>query len=229
MTPSVDVVIGYRPSGELDRERALAAIVAHYEAWGMAGIRLIDPPGEEYSRAGAFNAGAAESPADVLVLSNSDVLTSHHALSAAVYAAWSSRATVYPFTAYRELTEAATQRWFDEHEEFSGQEYDAQLVMGEECVGPLLVIRRDRYHEAGGMDARFRGWGFEDIAWSATSQTLLGPHLRVPGEVIHLYHEPMIHSWARPTPLYYENRALCKRYTEASGDADAIRALVAER
>lgn len=57
-----------------------------------------------------------------------------------------------------------------------------------ETAGTLYVIRRDAFETVQGMDPRFRGWGFEDVAFARACETLLGPIVYLHNEVISLYH-----------------------------------------
>lgn len=218
---SVGVVIGYR-NGDWDRARAYSRIASHYAEWSDH-VVTIDPPGDLYSRALAFNLGAEQLDTDLLVCANSDVLVAHDALDEACSLADMYGVTVYPFTPYYELTKGCSERWLDGDETC----YDHILHMTD-SVGPVLVVERKAYLDAGGCDPRFVGWGFEDVAWSCVSQTLLGPHRRVDAEAIHFWHKPDPNSWAHKPPVYHQNDALCDRYRAALGDADAIRALQAE-
>jgi hypothetical protein len=222
--PSVSVIIGHRQTGDQDRAAALRHTLRTWTRWGHAHVGLYDWPGKVYSRAGAFNTGVAAATGEVVVCTNSDVIVGLDALDEAVSLAWEEGVTVYPFRSYRELTKPCAERWY------RGEVcMDAQLEMGEECVGPLFVCRRDRYIQAGGCDQRFVGWGFEDVAWAATSQTLLGPSQRVAGECIHFWHAPDPLGHPNPdNPIYQANLALCRRYNTAAGNPDAITSLRGE-
>ncbi len=99
--------------------------------------------------------------------------------------------------------------------------------------GAMLVIYpRAAFDEIGGMDARFRGWGGEDVAFARALDTLWGNHKTVDADILHLWH-PKIGSdfhtrmWGgqtKPEP----NNHLASRYGAATGDRARMRALVDE-
>lgn len=218
---SATVIVGYRDQGSPARRLSYQHVLDHLRRYDLV---VTDPPGEPYSRAAAFNQGALQSRADVLVLHNPDVVIPPSQLDAAILLAELAGVTVYPFTRYHELTQVATVRYLA-----GSPTTDYQLVMGEECVGPALAVRRTVYEAWGGMDERFSGWGYEDVAWDVTSRTLVGPALRVGGACTHLWHPPALHSPHLPTRVTEENMLLCDRYRAADGDRDMILTLLAER
>lgn len=50
-----------------------------------------------------------------------------------------------------------------------------------------IAIPRKAWEKIGGFDARFQGWGFEDMAFQAMACGLVG-HDRIEGDVLHLWH-----------------------------------------
>jgi hypothetical protein len=50
-----------------------------------------------------------------------------------------------------------------------------------------IAIRRDAWDQLGGFDERFRGWGWEDMAFQSAACSLVG-HERIEGDVFHLWH-----------------------------------------
>lgn len=228
MTLSIGVAFAYRASGDPDRETAARHVIAYYEPHADC-IAVGDPPGELFSRAAAFNQGMrwlAGEGVDAVVCSNTDTLVPWQQIEAAAMLAVAHGTTVFPFTRYRELTQECSAAWLGG----DGECVDTVLEMDETCVGPLFCCTPARYLEAGGCDERFVGWGFEDIAWVATSDTLLGPHHRVRGWATHFHHTPDEHSHAHvDSPIYQANRALAGRYLDAKWDAAMIRVLINER
>lgn len=91
----------------------------------------------------------------------------------------------------------------------------------------IVVVTRELWEEVGGFDPRFCGWGQEDVAFAQACRVLNGEPLRVPGNVVHLYHS---HSRERNRglPEWQANQALGKRYRETK-EPEAMRDLLAER
>ena len=92
------------------------------------------------------------------------------------------------------------------------------------CSGVYVTTRRT-WEAHGGQDERFRGWGFEDVAWYLAHETLLGaPPQRHEGRVYALNHAVE----TRAGDQYERNAGLMQRYRDAAGDAAAMAGLVAE-
>lgn len=90
----------------------------------------------------------------------------------------------------------------------------------------VVAMPRAAFEAVGGFDQRFRGWGGEDDAMRAALETLWGAPTRI-GIAYHLWHpRPPEHSTTAPyTP---ESFVLADRYGSASGDREAMLALLAE-
>jgi hypothetical protein len=91
-----------------------------------------------------------------------------------------------------------------------------------------LAVPRQLWDEVGGFDERFRGWGFEDLAFWSACCALTGSFDRVTGPVFHLYHER--DPKTREASLEHaENEALGRRYLAAKGSRRKMKAILAER
>ena len=68
------------------------------------------------------------------------------------------------------------------------------LVKEENCeritgtVGLVCVFSREQFEAVGGMDERFRGWGWEDTVWNITLDGIFGKADLWPHIVYHLWH-----------------------------------------
>src|SRR5690606_21446003 len=89
-------------------------------------------------------------------------------------------------------------------------------------IGGVWVIRADAWQRAGGMDEGFVAWGFEDDAFHAAAECLLGPVVRHHGVITHLRHEPAANTRA---VSYRQNRARFEQYLRARRNPAAMRAL----
>jgi hypothetical protein len=77
------------------------------------------------------------------------------------------------------------------------------------------------------LDPRFEGWGHEDSAWADALTTLVGHGAYCPQSVCyHLLHEPQ--QRLSRTMGSEEGRRLRRRYQRASGDVEAMTALLDE-
>jgi hypothetical protein len=59
-----------------------------------------------------------------------------------------------------------------------------------------MVMRASAWLEAGGMDERFTGWGYEDNAWYAKVAQTIGPPVHHAGVAWHLWHPAQRYSYS---------------------------------
>jgi hypothetical protein len=90
------------------------------------------------------------------------------------------------------------------------------------CCGPVGLTRQ-AYLDAGGMDERFEGWGFEDTAFRQTLGNLFGVTDPLPYTLRCLWH-PGEHRIVHPNP----NRALMDEY-EVPMDQHAMQQFIQRR
>lgn len=231
--PSTAVILAYRDNGCEHRQAAYRYVTDH--VWSAFDeVRVCDSGATPFSRGASFNQGADRLQADVLVFADADVVVEVEALRQAVTHAYVLGVTAYPYREYVRLTREATDTYMA-HQLLPADERHPFAEWTEpNSVGGCFVVRRSAYLACGGCDPRFVGWGFEDVAWSAVSATLLGEHVRERGSLLHLWHPWDGYSGGNTSKspaeraVYDANVALCDRYTGAIGDAEAIRAVRAE-
>ena len=89
--------------------------------------------------------------------------------------------------------------------------------------GGFTVVTRDAFDTVGGIDARFLGWGGEDLAFGWALTTLVGKPATFEGKLVHLWHP-------HPAPSLRgsaESEALVEQYRLARGLPDRMRAAIA--
>ncbi len=219
------VTIPYR-GGDRHRERNHKYVRRHLERTLGVPVADIDTGHDDFNfnRAAARNAcvrHAEAQGADVVLVCDADVLVEPAAVHlAAANAAHGERLNL-PFSRYRALTWPATKMLT------AGVVSDPARLPVEwtqdDSTGGAIVITPDAWWAAGGMDEDFAGWGFEDTAfWHATT-TLLGPAVRHPGTLTHLWHPSHMD---QESAGYAYNAERCAVYESAHGNPEAMRRLV---
>ncbi|MDH2424761.1 galactosyltransferase-related protein [Sphaerisporangium sp. TRM90804] len=222
---SVAVVIPYRGTTP-ERERAYKAVSKALRGMLPDAVHLaVDSGHEPFNRAASRNLGvrlAGDAGCDVVVLCDADTIPQKTPLLAAIDGAREDGRLHTPFNRFLGLTEQGA------HDYLQGAPVEACEVELDYAwsVGGVFVIRPDAWAAAGGMDERFTVWGSEDVAFVRAADTLLGQTLRHPGHIVHLWHPP---AQRVGTPANDAVWDLAARYAQADRDANAMRALIAER
>ena len=178
-----------------------------------------------FNRARAINDAAAEAGEwDVGIVIDSDVMVRRSQAEAAVSSAAGGGVT-WAHRRWRGFHEAWTKRILDDNRQYGDEFEDVDLDILVERTNPLswsccIAIPRAVFDDLGGFDERFRGWGFEDMAFQSVIVGLY-PWRRIEGDVIHLWHPRSderiqtgntIHT---ASPEYVTNALLGRRYMYA--------------
>jgi glycosyltransferase involved in cell wall biosynthesis/SAM-dependent methyltransferase len=166
-----------------------------------------------YNRGWAFNIGARFTEGDEpLCLLDADILLPPGSLAAGLDTLGAGRNTFQPFREVVFLDRESSERVI--HERLQNPDaalnvYDFEGSLFETARGGCLWVRSNLYHQVGGHDERFRGWGREDREFSER----LGQTARVKrlaGCVLHLHHPrpPEEDSWALANRALYD--AICE-------------------
>lgn len=204
----VAVAIPWRDRGDRLRQAHLNAVRAWFEVnLPDANVTTVDSDGDVFSLAGARNTGVRLAEAggfDVVVLCDADNYPDAQPLLDAIDGCQETRLVHLPYVTYRNGS-----------------------FMWQGSMGGIYVTTPTAWWRVGGQDERFRGWGPEDYAFSIAHATLAGePMPRHHGVLTHLPH-PSPPEKADPThPLAVAATALYQQYVAASGDVDAMAALV---
>lgn len=193
---SVSVVIPWR-GGDRDRELALNHVLGRYmtrhPSWEVVLTPDTAPSGGEWVKAEAVAAALDEAGGDTIVVADADVLCD--GTYEAVSAVEAGRSWAVPHHAVYRLTPESTRLVLD-----GGPPPDTRLphslLRGKVAEthkgvagGGIVVLRRELW-DICPMDARFRGWGQEDLAWGWALARLFGPPHREVSPLLHLWHPP---------------------------------------
>jgi hypothetical protein len=226
---AVSIVVPYRPDGgprdaALDWLRRRWALT--HPGWQVIVGAHTDG---EWCKAAALDAAVDGSTGDVLIVHDADLICPPDTLIAAVER--SRRAPwVIPHSHVRRLTQATTGIVLNADTLDLDAVNRRELEKPQQTVcegGGIVVLTRDAYRTAGGMDPRFTGWGYEDSAWGYQLEALLGP--------AHLGDATLWHLW-HPSAQRLRRRdetggagTLRKRYAHARHHPDEMRLILEER
>ncbi|GMU51005.1 MAG: hypothetical protein AMXMBFR33_01510 [Candidatus Xenobia bacterium] len=150
-----------------------------------------------FNRSAAINRAARAADRDgrwhFAVIIDSDIFIPVGQLEAALKRARTTGRVTWAFRRWRGLDRASTDRLVRDQAGLLAQGLDgADLDHLVEKTNPLswsccFVVPRPVWDDLGGFDERFRGWGWEDMAFQSAVCGLHG-HERIDGDVFHLWH-----------------------------------------
>jgi hypothetical protein len=189
---------------------------------------------EGHHNAGPFNRSAAINRAaeeagdwDVAVVIDADILCDPHAVRAAVEVAAATDAMVLAGDERVMLTKQGTRKILDGYRGNWRVRGVQERVYTDGC-SCCVVVSRKLWDATGGFDPLFVGWGFEDIAFRVTAETLAEkPMVKLSAAMFHLFHLTS-HENQSKSPLYRANSARCDRYKAAHWDLEKLRPLLDE-
>lgn len=161
---------------------------------------------------------------DTAILLDSDVFVDVNQVKDGLALAKSAGHLVMPFRAHHSLNRPGSDAIM---EGFTGSWVRFITRTQMDNISACVIVPRAVWDTVGGFDERFQGWGFEDSAFCAASDAYVGNHLRISGELWHLWHDKSPESNSR-SPLLIANRTLMHRYNVAKQDIKEIEALLRE-
>lgn len=147
-----------------------------------------------FNRSKALNCAARDAGDwDLAMIIDSDIFIASDQVLAGVDRAVATGRVTWPFTQWKGLSKQGTQDLLAEelgHVLFSwwsGEDIERYV----EKTNPVswsccILVPREAWDALGGFDERFRGWGYEDMAFQSAAVGF--GHERLPGAVYHLWH-----------------------------------------
>jgi hypothetical protein len=166
-----------------------------------------------------------DGPWDIALAIDADVFLRKSFVEKAVERAAETGLVVWPHRRWRGLDEVSTRRVVDDRRDF-GPEIDREdMDLLVERTNPLswsccIAIPRAAWDRLGGFDERFRGWGWEDMAFQCAVVGLVG-YERLDSDVYHLWHPRSEERIEKGKPAetanaaYLDNGRLGRRYMVA--------------
>jgi hypothetical protein len=177
-----------------------------------------------FNRAKAINlASAAAGKWDFGIIIDSDVMYSQSQARAAIALAQDTGKVTWGHRRWRGIAQEETARIIADNHDFGPEIDPAEIDLLAERTNPIswscfIVVPRPVFDDLGGLDERFEGWGFEDMAFQSIVVGLYG-HERTEGDVIHLWHprssDRLTNGRQSATKEYTLNARLGRRYMVA--------------
>jgi hypothetical protein len=185
---STAIVIPFRDRGGDPLRQANLDFVQEYWAGYDCPVLVVDDGRTgQFNRSAAYNRGAAQTDSDVLVYAESDMIVDYEQIDRAVNLARHAPGLVVPFTRYRYMGAADSERIRAYEVE---PMFVTPLLTLSDSRGALNVLSRDTLSAAGRWDETFDGNWYDDNAMVRAFEITSGPARLVDGLAYHLYHLP---------------------------------------
>lgn len=199
---------GYGGKGHRDR-----AFTHCYDEWGLTpwSLSIGDSGDDPFNISKSYNKAANTLGWDKAILHPPDERVEMDQLKEAVELAGPGVGLVYAFDHEIRLTEEGTTSFYEGKGVQDVQEVhiaERRPKKGKPMPaysGPR-VITRELWEDIGGFDERIRGWGGEDDIIAHCARILGGPHKRVAGPMISLFH-PRHRAAPKAEKAFFANRA----------------------
>ncbi|MEY2698267.1 MAG: hypothetical protein RL720_223 [Actinomycetota bacterium] len=172
-----------------------------------------------FNKAKACNAGWAHARSNVIAFIDADTYVNPAVLAAAIRRIERTDEVIRPFGALVELTKEERDVFLSSGELPATESPEVSDIRGHEVIpatGGIVILSRNRYLKAGGMDESFQGWGGEDDAFSTALRRCDSTLLTVRTEVAyHLWH-PRSEADRYAHPHYAQNAQRAAWWAQAS-------------
>ena len=232
LSVDVTVVVPWR-GGCVWREQAWEFVAGwwarHHPGWQVITTGEGGDPDGPWCKAAAVTAALPRADGEVLIVADADVVCAGMTEAVAEVASGRYPWAVPHYAVYR-LTPQATED-VCAGDTFPDVRLPRSLLRGKVSEvhrgvagGGLVVLPRKAWDRCP-LDARFTGWGQEDLAWGWALTRILGSPWRGPYPLLHLWHPPQ--QRATRTQGSTESMRLWERYRRAY-TAAAVAALLDE-
>lgn len=206
---NISILIPFKSDGG-QREKNWNWLKKRYELlMPNAELCIGDSDIEPYCRSAAINNAAKLATKDIFIIADADMVFDINQIKTGIEML-SQHAWVIPFTITAFLTVEQTNSLLQKDPaiimsniDFAGCRYFMN------SVSEVNILPRKHFEKIGGFDERFKGWGFEDMAFQSAMDNLCGAFKRIEdAKVWHLYHPPASEAYySQNASLFYNNYA----------------------
>jgi len=231
--PLISILMPYRKSDD-SREKAFEWSVRKWQhELPEAEIIVASDDGKDpFSKTIAVNKAYRQSSGDVLAIVDADIYVPRHIITNCAKKISQGQALfVQPCNKVARISKQKTEDIYniDPKDPFP-KIVETDLDRTTNVVGLICMFSRDLFEAAGGMDPRFRGWGWEDSAWIWVMRHLYGKPWVGNHTVYHLWHDRVRNDDGKPIWAGQTNRnnVLGTRYKKGVRNPEEMKKLIEE-
>lgn len=141
-----------------------------------------------FSRGRAINQGVSKATKDILILLDADIIFDKNVIYKSIELL-QNNSWVIPYNEYCTVTSSDSQRILNCESDIDTEEAKPfKACIFTHTLGAISIIKRKDFIKIGGFDERLEGWGFDDNVFAHKADTIIGKHVRLDGQIYHLYH-----------------------------------------
>jgi mannosyltransferase OCH1-like enzyme len=159
-----------------------------------------DTSGEEhFCKSHAVNDGVAKSKGEIIIITDGDLIVDKKVIEKGI-AGLRTSPFILPFGYCANLTAKISEEIVNGQKFMEPQMRQNNYVVrnirvgesqwGDKLAGLIQIITKDLFYQIGGMDERFKGWGYEDTVFCWRIMKEIGDYDILPNDwIYHLHHE----------------------------------------
>lgn len=195
--PSVSVIIPYRDRGtDPLRQANLDRVLQHWADYHTPVTVVSDDRTGPFNRSHAYNRAIQASTADILVLTEADMLIDYEQIDHGIHHAAAQPGVVIPFTERHELNPTDSQQVRDGADQ---HQYTGEVFKAPRRIGAINIISRETYNAVGQYDPTFTGSHWDDRSMELAFHICAGPTRWVDANN-HAITKTELKHGVRPTP-----------------------------
>jgi predicted glycosyltransferase involved in capsule biosynthesis len=211
------------------RKKALGVVMNYYKTlFPYTDILIASNGSDPYSKSSAINKAVKRTKTEFIAIIDADILCPKSSLLTGLKLL-ESFPLILPYNNVCDLSRQMSEVLYDK----PNYSLSTSMLHGKNRhnqksvpVGGINLIKKTCFMKINGFDERFTGWGGEDDAFVAASDTICGAHKRLTGNIYHLWHPP---KKAKTNPYYSNNHRIVSEYFMAYNKKEEMLKILSKR
>ncbi|WP_061810759.1 galactosyltransferase-related protein [Rossellomorea vietnamensis] len=211
------------------RKKALSIVMNYYKTFFPNNEIIVASDGNSpYSKSAAINKAVKKAKTELIAIIDADILCPKETILSGLKLL-ELYPLILPYNKVIDLSQNLSQVLYNK----SHFSLNPSILHGKNRhskkaipVGGINLIKKTCFLKIKGFDERFIGWGGEDDAFVAASDTICGTHKRLTGAIYHLWHPS---KKAEGNPHYSKNHRFTVEYFKAYNKKEEMMKILSNR